>query len=230
MFILAAILTAIIPAAAMESNDRIEISHVNREIDISAYDDSIWSHSHHIEIDTYWSGEVAPQTRKVDTRVLWSNTALYVRFAAAQNEPLVVSDRPNLKRKARGLWNRDVCELFIAPDRAIPNKYFEFEVAPTGEWIDVGIEITPEKLLRDWDYRSEMQAFAFMDADTVFEIIKVPFKSLGRMPKAGDIWLGNLFRCVGEGDSRGYLAWRPTKTAKPSFHVPSAFGEFHFKS
>ena len=228
--LLTVVLIAAIPALAMHTSDHVEIRHVTSEIDISAYDDSIWSHARHIDIDTYWSGEAAPATRKVDARLLWSDTAMYVRFAAAQHEPLVVSEKPDLRKKVRGLWERDVCEIFIAPDRSLPNKYFEFEVAPTGEWIDLGIEITPEKHLTDWDFSSGMEAFAFVDADTVFEVIKIPFKSLGRTPKAGDVWLGNLFRCVGKGEERGYLAWRPTKTPKPAFHVPAAFGQFLFKS
>jgi hypothetical protein len=38
----------------------------------------------------------------------------------------------------------------------------------------------------------------------------------------------NLCRCVGEDPDRGYLAWRPTHTAEPNFHVPTAFGTIVF--
>jgi hypothetical protein len=222
----AVVLTATIPA--MNNTDRVEISHVKTEIDISAFDASIWSHAHGVEIDTYWSGEMAPQTRRFDARMLWSDTALYVRFAAEQHEPLVLSEIPDRRKKVRGLWDRDVCEIFIAPDRDAPNKYFEFEVAPTGEWVDLGIEVTPETRSTDWDYASGMEAFAKVDLEKVYEVIRIPFKGLGSTPKVGDIWLGNLFRCVGTGRTRGYLAWRPTHTKEPAFHVPDAFGEFEF--
>jgi hypothetical protein len=47
-------------------------------------------------------------------------------------------------------------------------------------------------------------------------------------PKSGDVWLGNLLRCVGRDPDRGYLAWQPTMTEKPNFHVPEKFGEFEF--
>src|SRR5438445_10396853 len=125
--------------------DRIRIGHIKRDIAISAFKDKAWRHALPVGIDTYWSGEKAPETRKFEARLLWSATALYVRFEAAQHEPLVVSDKPDLTKKIRGLWDRDVCEIFIAPDRSTRNKYYEFEVAPTGEWIDLGIEVTPEK-------------------------------------------------------------------------------------
>jgi alpha-galactosidase len=58
--------------------------------------------------------------------------------------------------------------------------------------------------------------------------IKIPWEALGRKPKPGDIWLGNIFRCVGSDPDRGYLAWQPTLTEKPNFHVPEKFGMFSF--
>jgi len=73
-----------------------------------------------------------------------------------------------------------------------------------------------------------MQSAAKIEQDKVVMAIKIPFSALGRTPKAGDIWLGNLFRCVGKDPTRGYLAWQPTKTKEPAFHVPKAFGEFQF--
>ena len=33
-----------------------------------------------------------------------------------------------------------------------------------------------------------------------------------------------------EDPTRGYLAWRPTLTKSPNFHVPSKFGNFRFVS
>ena len=58
--------------------------------------------------------------------------------------------------------------------------------------------------------------------------VKIEWNAFGRVPKAGDVWLGNLFRCVGKDPDRGYLAWSPTGTEVPDFHVPEKFGEFLF--
>ncbi|HEV7700106.1 MAG TPA: carbohydrate-binding family 9-like protein [Pyrinomonadaceae bacterium] len=207
---------------------QIKIAHIKKEIAVSAFDDAAWNKAKDVVVSTYWSGAAAPETRRFTTRLLWSDTALYVRFVAVQHEPLIVSDKPDLAKKVRGLWDRDVCEIFIAPDRNTRNKYYEFEIAPTGEWIDLGIEVTSEKRITDWEYASGMQAAAKVEKDRVLMTTKIPFKSLGRAPKSGDIWLGNLFRCVGKDPTRGYLAWRPTKTKEPAFHVPTAFGEFEF--
>ena len=139
-----------------------------------------------------------------------------------------MSEAPDLKSKTKGLWDRDVCEIFIAPDKDKRNKYFEFEIAPTGEWIDLGIEVTPKKRLTDLDYASGMTSAARIERNRVVMAIRIPWKALGKAPEAGDVWLGNIFRCIGSGSTRGYLAWQPTKTKAPAFHVPTAFGQFQF--
>ena len=126
------------------------------------------------------------------------------------------------------LWDRDVCEIFIAPDRGEPRKYFEFEVAPTGEWVDVSLDLTSGTRVSDWNYDSGMESFASVEPGKVVMAIKIPWTAFGQAPQAGDVWLGNLFRCVGSGAARGYLAWQPTKTEQANFHVPEKFGNFEF--
>jgi alpha-galactosidase len=214
----------------MKSNTRLTIAHISADFSIAELDNKSWNKASDTLIDKYWSGKPAHAGRYVNARLLWSNNALYVRFEATQTEPLIVSDPPNLATKTKGLWDRDVCEIFIAPDKNNRNKYFEFEIAPNGEWIDLGIEIVSGKRSTDFDYRSGMESATRIEKDKVVMAIKVPFKALGKTPKAGDIWLGNLFRCVGKDPDRGYLAWQPTSTEKPNFHVPEKFGEFEFLS
>ena len=187
-----------------------------------------WAKAAEISIKKYWSGEIAPIGRHFKTRLLWSNTALYVRFEASQNEPLVISETPNLTSKTNGLWERDVCEIFLAPNPKEFRKYFEFEVAPTGEWIDLEIHQMPNQRETNFAYESGMQTAAKIEKDKIWMAFKVEWKAFGKTPKAGEIWKGNIFRCVGSGETRGYLAWQPTETEKPNFHVPDRFGEFEF--
>lgn len=212
----------------MTSSARLEIKHIARNFDVNKLDAKEWLGAESVKIEQYWSGVSAPKGRQFSARFLWSDTALYVRFEANQTEPLVVSGKPELSKKTLKLWDRDVCEIFIAPDKTRRNKYFEFEIAPTGEWVDLGIEVTPSVRKTDWEYKSDVTSAARIDKDKVVMALKIPFASLGKTPKAGDVWLGNLFRCVGSGPTRGYLAWSPTKTEQPDFHVPAAFGEFRF--
>jgi hypothetical protein len=212
----------------MTTPSQLQIKRIDKDFDVKDLDSRVWQKAKSVKIAQYWSGKAAPNGRHFSARLLWSDNALYVRFEANRDEPLVVSDKPDLSKKTLKLWDRDVCEIFIAPDKLQRNKYFEFEIAPTGEWIDLGIEVTPKERLTDWDYKSNMISAARIDKDKVVMAIKIQFASLGKTPKVGDVWLGNLFRCVGKDPTRGYLAWQPTKTKDPAFHVPEAFGEFKF--
>jgi len=211
-----------------QSKMTYKIAYIENDFAVGELKNKAWEKAETVRIDKYWSGGNAPKARHFKTKLLWSDTALYVRFEAVQKEPLVVSDVPNLKTKTRGLWDRDVCEIFLAPDKNEPRRYFEFEIAPNGEWIDLGIYQKPAERITDWDYASGMQPFAKIEKEKVWMAIRIEWRAFGKTPRAGDTWLGNIFRCVGTGEQRGYLAWSPTLTEKPSFHVPEKFGEFEF--
>jgi len=208
--------------------DKIQIAHIKNDFSINELDNKNWQKSKETTIEKYWSGENAPVGRHFKAKLLWSKTALYIRFEANRTETLIVSETPNLKSKTRGLWDRDVCEIFIAPDKDEPRKYFEFEIAPNGEWIDLAIHQLPNERKTDFDYDSGMQSKAVIEKDKVTMAIKVEWKAFGKTPKIGDVWLGNLFRCVGSGAGRGYLAWQATRTEQANFHVPEKFGKFEF--
>ena len=212
----------------MNLKPQIEINFIKKDFSVSELDDKSWKQAKKISIEKYWSGKDAPNGRHFKAKLLWSDSALYVRFEARQTEPLIVSEKANLETKTRGLWDRDVCEIFVAPDKENSRRYFEFEIAPNGKWIDLGIYQNPDERITDWDYSSGMQTAAKIEKDKVVMAIKVEWQAFGKTPNAGNVWLGNLFRCVGAGETRGYLAWSPTETREPAFHIPEKFGEFEF--
>lgn len=205
-----------------------KINYIKDDFSIDELENKIWEKAETVTVDKYWSGEKAPKSRQFKANLLWSDTAVYVRFEANQKEPLIVSEKPNLMTKTRGLWDRDVCEIFLAPNKEEPRKYFEFEIAPNGEWIDLGIHQLPGRRETDWDYASGMQSGSVIGKDKIWMTIRIEWKAFGKTPAAGDIWPGNIFRCVGKDPTRGYLAWSPTFTKEPSFHVPDKFGAFEF--
>lgn len=228
----AAMVLAVLMSGSLVAMDdykpRTKVRYIASDIDIGGLENPLWRSARTVKVKEYWSGGKAPKGRRFEVRMLWSDSYLYVRFDAAQSEALVVSDSPDLSREADKLWERDVCEIFIAPDKVNFRHYFEFEVAPTGEWLDLKIHQKPDERITDWDYSSGMQTAAKVEKDSVTMAIKVPWSSMGAKPSAGDVWAGNLFRAVGSGESRGYLAWSPTLTETPNFHRPDMFGEFEF--
>lgn len=198
-------------------------------VGVTDFDHAEWARARAVRVARYWSGARAPEGRHAEARVLWDAEGLGVRFAYRQEEPWVTSEAPRVDRKTVGLWERDVCEVFVAPDARRPEEYFEFEAAPTGEWLDLKIEWRPDERVTDWDFRSGMKAAARVAGREVTIIMRVPWSAFGRTPRAGERWRANFFRVAGRDPDRGYVTWRPTRTPEPSFHVPREFGELEFK-
>jgi hypothetical protein len=199
----------------------------NIDVSVGDFDHPVWSSAQPAYIRRYWSGAAAPPSRYAEARIVWSAEALTVRFKCEQTEPPIVSPLPQLQQKTIGLWERDVCEFFVAPDPAHPNRYLEFEVAPTGEWLDLAIELIDGVRHTNWEFPSGMKAVARVDGEQIMLGMRLPWSESLPQPQVGDVWRANLFRCVGLGEER-YLAWQPTETPQPNFHVPEAFGRLGF--
>jgi hypothetical protein len=206
----------------------VEATRVDGGLDVADLDHAAWARARAVAITHYWSGEPAPPARRAEARLVWTDDALLARFECPQAEPLIASDEPRLDEKSLGLWDRDVCEIFVAPTAGGVRRYYEFEVAPTGEWLDLAIDVKEAGLAREWDYRSCMTVAARVGEASLTLAMRVPWSAFGRAPRAGESWRANLFRCVGAGETRGYVAWQPTHTPEPSFHVPEKFGHLRF--
>jgi hypothetical protein len=207
----------------------IEARHTAVDLNVADLKSAAWNKAQPVAIDRYWSGEAAPAGRQAEARILWSSKALHVRFVCRQAEPLVISATPQAAKKTMGLWDRDVCEIFLAPDPGVVERYFEFEAAPTGEWLDVALHWTPEKRESDWEFQSHMATAAHVEQDRVTIAMRIPWNHWIHEPQKHERWRVNLFRCVGKDPGRGYLAWQPTRTKEPAFHVPQVFGWLVFK-
>jgi alpha-galactosidase len=212
----------------MLAADVVEARYFNTHLTAENMDHDEWFQAEPILIHHYWSGEVAPANRHAQARVIWTDEALCLRFDCRQEEPLIVHPSPQKETKTIGLWERDVSELFLAPNANQPEHYYEFEAAPTGEWLDLAIKMTGEVRTTDWNYQSGMKTAARMASKRTVIAMCIPWSNSIPKPSPGDEWRGNLCRCVGDGPNRGYLAWQPTYAEVPNFHVPSAFGRICF--
>jgi hypothetical protein len=211
----------------MQDRSTIVAPFTETDVSVAAFDHPAWATAQPAYIHRYWSGADAPPPRHAEARIIWSAEALTVRFECKQTEPLLINTLPQLEKKTIGLWERDVCEFFVAPDAAQPQRYLEFEVAPTGEWLDLAIELIDGVRYTDWEFHSGMTAAAHVAGEQVLIGMRLPWSESLPQPQVGDVWRANLFRCVGWGDER-YLAWQPTGTLQPNFHVPEAFGRLEF--
>jgi hypothetical protein len=202
----------------------IEARFVAGDLPATDLNNGEWANAQAVQLDHYWSGEPAPESRHAKARLLWSESALHIRFVCHQAEPLIANPNPQTANKTMGLWDRDVCEIFIAPDPQMVERYFELEAAPTGEWLDVAINWKPEKRDADWEFQSHMTTAASIEENRITLAMRIPWQPAFHRPQKDERWRINLLRCVGKDPDRGYLAWQPTYAPTPNFHVPQVFG------
>jgi alpha-galactosidase len=184
-----------------------------------------WQRAHAISFCEDWQGK-NPDPRRVTTvRVLWSDNILYLRYECQYRELFVFEDSDANGRRDH-LWDRDVAEAFLQPHPSGERYYREFEVSPNGMWID--LDIFPTGLA---DLKSGLQHSVFLsqESHTWAAELAIPFTALTPHFDPAAIWHANFYRIEGTKEPRAYLAWQPTNTPEPNFHVPSAFGTLRFE-
>ncbi len=122
----------------------LRVSYTSTDFQINDFENEVWKRAEKADLRRYWSGDSAETFRHAEAQLVWNEEFLFVRFEANQTEPLIVDSEPNTDAKTIGLWERDVFEIFIATDVENPRRYFEFEAAPTGEWLDAKLEVLPD--------------------------------------------------------------------------------------
>ena len=209
----------------MASNAEIVAVKINEDIQVNSRNpDTAWRMSEPISFCSDWRGENPDPGLETEVRALWSASNLYLRFTCRYRQLFVFEDcDPNGRRDH--LWDRDVAEAFLQPEPSPERYYKEFEVAPNGMWID--LNITPSGLA---DLKSGIARSVHVDElnCTWVAELKLPFKSLVREFDASKVWRANFYRIEGRTEPRQYIAWQPTLTPEPNFHVPEAFGRLRF--
>ncbi len=211
--------------AGSGSSSEIRAAHVDNEVRLDAAHPAVeWQKASPVTFSADWQGNNADAGRETHVRVLWSKKTLYLRFECRYRELFLFTDsEPNGRRDH--LWDRDVAEAFLQPDPSKLHNYREFEVSPNGMWID--LDIFPGGLA---DLKSGLQRSVFLDekSHTWTAELAIPIKALTQHFDPSAIWRVNFFRVEGPKEPRAYLAWQPTKSPQPNFHVPEAFGRMRF--
>ena len=177
------------------------------------------------------SQEIDYPALSTEVRGFWTDTHLYLLFTCPYKEL-------NLFLPAQGggprnkLWDRDVVEMFLGDDWKRIRHYREFEIAPTGDWIDLAIDLDHESSDQSW--RSGWTTTARIDeaAHIWYAAARIPLKAVSSAPvKAGTRWRANLYRIEGLGpdEQRHFLCWQPTCVVnRDPNHVPENFGTLVF--
>ena len=201
-------------------------SSVTGDIPVNAgMPDAHWQHATPVTFSADWRGQNSNPDLQTAVRVLWTQRDLYLRFECRYRDLFVFSDAGADRRRDK-LWERDVAEAFLQPDPSRERYYREFEVSPNGMWID--LDVFPGGIA---NLHSGMKSSVALDekAHSWSAELAIPMKALTEHFDPRLEWRVNFYRVEGRQEPRSYLAWQPTRTAEPNFHVPSAFGRMKFQ-
>lgn len=163
---------------------------------------------------------------------LWTSEYVYFAFRC-KYATLNTYEGEDPAKERWELWNRDVVEVFANPEPEHVNHYYEFEVAPNNQWVDLEIDLdkTPFNDAK-WDSGFE-HATRVDAANHVWTCeMRIPLRSMNvQRVEPGAEWRVNFFRADGPGNDtkRRFMAWSPIQSAKHSFHVPTSFGVIRFE-
>jgi alpha-galactosidase len=185
-----------------------------------------WKHAKSVEFDYDASGKSHHPELSTRLASLWTETHIYFAFWARFDSLNVYQgEDPQVERWQ--LWDRDVVEVFLNPQPERVNHYYEFEVAPNNQWLDLEIDKTKDPF-NDPDWNSGFEHAVRIDLQHhVWTVeMRIPISSMNVdsiHPVAQ--WRANFFRASGKGgdDQRKFLAWSTIPEGK-TFHVPTRFG------
>ena len=187
-------------------------------------DEEIWWQAETIQIRKVLQDGRDMPSLQTQVRTLWDDKYLYVSYVAPY-EKLTMFE-PLDYGKRIGLWDGDVVEVFVCTEPKNIRRYSEYEVAPTGETIDLMLDL-PAK---DFHWKSGFEAAVHLDTEskvwTWTTELRIPMAALGGVkPAPGVRWRINYFRhSIHE---KVFLCWNPTLTG--SAHTPEMFGVLLFE-
>lgn len=220
------------PCTFTEPAASLEIHHVKGTPPLTLDPNSkLWRHATRTTIDKDCHKQVTYSETPTTVRSFWTDKDVYFLFECHYKTLNVFLPADNSQPRNK-LWDRDVVELFIGYDWKDINHYREFEVAPTGDWIDLAIDLNKKSY--DWHWRSHWQTMAKIDESKKiwYAAVRIPLASIS--PDAvhvGDRWRMDLYRIDGPSPdaNRHFMCWQPICTPDhPSNHTPARFGTLVF--
>jgi hypothetical protein len=222
----------------MHSSNRAPLVIVSESSDVDVVPDGnlgkkMWSTAKRVRFDqAAFSRETYPKAETIAAS-RWTTKYLYLAFWC-HYQRLNTYEGEDAGPERWQLWERDVVEAFINPQPERPSYYYEFEVAPNNQWLD--LEVVCERLpFNDPKWNSGFEHASRIDSVRhLWRVeMRIPVVSMtneGVRPNAE--WRINLYRCDGPGTdrSRRMLSWGPLPLNLPqnSFHQPASFGVLIF--
>jgi hypothetical protein len=175
------------------------------------------------------SREPAPALR-TDVRSRWTDKYLYF-MAVCPYENANLRPNPVTNVETHRLWEHDVLEVYIGANFEDITKYYELQVSPQGEYLDMEIDQTVPQIgigdERLWESRWEVKSYHEPAKKIWHGEFRIPISAIDSRPvQAGNEFRINVYRLQGPHPAaparRDFIAWQPTGEYHP--HRPLKFG------
>ena len=211
-------------ALLADNKGRILSHHISSDFGLTADPGAPqWKDVPGVFMDKGPQNQPAPGHR-TEVRSRWTEKNIYFLFICPY-EKLFLKPNPSTTTETNKLWEWDVAEVFVGADFNNIHQYKEFQVSPSGEWVDLDIDVKNPKPEGGWQWNSGFRVEARLDESKKiwYGEMRIPLKTIDpRPPKAGNEMRINLYRIQGPPANRMHVAWQPT--GQPNYHVPEAFG------
>jgi len=191
-----------------------------------------WTHSASTWIEKDCSNQFDYPKLKTEVRGFWTDSDLYLLFICPYTELNLWLPADNSKDRLK-LWDKDVVEFFLGDDWVNIRHYREFEIAPTGDWVDLAIDLDHDSYGAEWNSGWLRQGRIDEKNHIWYAAARVPLRSVSDLRvKEGTKWRVNLYRIdgLGEDPQRHFMCWQQTCVVnRDPNHVPEHFGTLIFK-
>jgi len=231
LFCLTPLLAADAPCETTFPTASLSIPHVASAPELNTDPASAtWSHTASAWIVKDCTHQLDYPNLKTEVRAFWTDSDLYLLFVCPYT---VLNLWPADNSKDHmNLWDRDVVEFFLGDDWENIKRYREFEIAPTGDWVDLAIDLSKKSYDAKWQSGWQRTGRIDEKAHVWYAAARVPLKAVSDQPiKPGTKWRANLYRIDGLGPDSGrhFMCWQPTCVVnRDPNHVPEHFGTLLF--
>jgi len=220
------------PCVTTQPTATFSIHYVSGSPDLTLDPDAApWKNAAVQSMDKDCSRQITYPNLRTQIRAFWTDTDLYLLFQCPYTVLNLFLPADNSKERP-GLWDRDVVEMFLGDDWTNIRHYREFEIAPTGDWIDLAIDLDHKSYDHNWNSGWQTKARIDKEQKIWYAAAKIPLSAVSSKPvENGTKWRINLYRIDGLGldPQRHFLCWQPTcvQNRDPN-HVPEHFGTLVF--
>ena len=189
-----------------------------------------WKEAEWARFDHDMSGKKHFPESETAVSALWTDAYVYFAFRSKYTT-LNIYEGEDIAKERWELWNRDVVEVFANPQPDRVNHYYEFEVSPNNQWIDLEIDKDKDPFNdAGWDSGFEHATQVDERAHVWTCEMRIPLKSMKVSTLTpGTEWRINFYRADGPGgdSQRRFMSWSTIPEGR-SFHAPTRFGIIRF--